>query len=106
MVTPMQAAEMASQQPETTRGEMIEYYLRPQGETDFEGRETLSPEEQEPYGPYVVCDPRCNHGTLSDEEVFEYVLGLHGEPPLMIVRGTWWNGEGDDEDDEGAPGGA
>lgn len=98
MPTPLEAAELASAQDEATRGEMIEYWLRPPGRQDFEGRTILSEEESEPLGPYVVADSRCNHGTLSDEEVFAYVLEMHGEPPLMIVRGTWWNGEEEEDD--------
>ncbi|MEN6549943.1 MAG: hypothetical protein ABFE07_28200 [Armatimonadia bacterium] len=106
MRSPMIAAELASRQDESVRGEMIEYWLRPLGEQNFDGKEMVSAEEQEPYGPFVVCDPRCNHGTITDEEVFEYVRELHGEPPLMFLRGTWWNGEDEHDDDEGAPGGA
>jgi len=96
MLTPMEAAELASKQSEDIRGEMIEYWLRPDGLNNFEGEQLLSAEEQEPYGPFVLCDSRCNHGTLTDAEIFAYVLDMHGEPPLMFMRSTWWDGEEED----------
>lgn len=97
MLTPMEAAEKATLQSEDVRGEMIEYWLPPMGRQDFEGRDLVSEEEAEPIGPYVLCDSRCNHGTLTDAEVFEYVVGTHGVPPLMFMRTTWWDGKEDED---------
>jgi len=90
------AVAEASAQDVREHGESIEYWLPPSGQVDFNGRVLVTADEDEPVGPFTVCDPRCNCGTLTDEQVFEYVLMTHGVPPLMFQREPWGD-EGETE---------
>lgn len=94
------AVAEASAQPESGHGELIEYWLRPRGQQTFDGQVRVAAEAEEPYGPYCVSDPRLNNGTLTDEQIMEYVVMTHGEAPLMWQRSPW--GDGEEEETEGA----
>ena len=83
------AIKIASAQSEDAPGEQIDFWLRPIPKLDFNGNDISTEEESLADGPYPVADPRCNHGTLSDSEVFEYVELMYGQPPLMFVRKPW-----------------
>ena len=82
-----QALAEANAQPETGHGEVIEYWLKLDGRQNFDGEEL--DDNGGAYGPLCVSDPRLNHGTLTDEQVVEYVRMTHGEAPLMWQRSSW-----------------
>ena len=93
-----QALAEAAAQPEDGRGEMIEYWLKLDGRQDFDGEEM--DDNGGAYGPLCVSDPRLNNGTLTDEQVVEYVRMTHGEAPLMWQRQPW-NDENEDTEEGG-----
>ena len=83
------AIAAASEQSEDAHGEQIDFWLQPVRKVDFDGEDITTEDEKTADGPYGVVDPRLNHGTITDEEVFAYVQLMYGEPPLMFVRHPW-----------------
>ena len=73
-------------------GGLITYYLAPVLRQNFDNQELGM---SEPLGPYCVNDPRCDEGTLTAEEVLDYVVKMHGEAPVIIEREPW----GESKDD-------
>lgn len=92
------ACAIANSQDESDMGEMIEYWLPPLTRENFDGEDITPDDEDAADGPYCLSDPRLNHGTLTDEEVFEYCRITHGTPPLMIIREKWGEAEVEGEE--------